>query len=42
MLLEDVHWSDDSTIELVDLLIGKLPNLRVLLVVSFRPEYKSP
>ncbi len=42
MLLEDVHWSDASTMELFDLLIGELPNLRVLLVMSFRPEYTSP
>ncbi len=42
MLLEDVHWSDASTMKLLDLLIGELPNLRVLLVVSFRPEYTSP
>jgi predicted ATPase len=42
MLLEDIHWSDASTMELFDLLIGELPNLRVLLVVSFRPEHSSP
>jgi predicted ATPase len=42
IVLEDVHWSDPTTRELLDLLIDHAPLLRVLLVVTFRPEFNPP
>jgi predicted ATPase/class 3 adenylate cyclase len=42
IVLEDVHWSDPTTRELLDLLIDQTPSLRVLLVVTFRPEFNPP
>jgi class 3 adenylate cyclase/predicted ATPase len=39
MVWEDVHWSDPTTRELLDLLIDRLPTLRVLVIITFRPEF---
>ena len=39
MVWEDVHWSDPTTRESLDLLIDRLPTLRVLLILTFRPEF---
>ncbi|ARO29209.1 adenylate/guanylate cyclase protein [Rhizobium sp. NXC14] len=40
MLFEDVHWLDPSSRELLDLVIETVPRLRVLLLVTFRPEFE--
>ncbi len=42
MLHEDVHWSDPTTRELLDLLIDLVPTLRVLVIITFRPEFTPP
>jgi tetratricopeptide (TPR) repeat protein len=42
MVYEDVHWSDPTTRELLDLLIDRIPALRVLLIITFRPEFTPP
>src|SRR5215469_1733747 len=42
MVYEDVHWSDPTTRELLDLLIDRVPSLSVLLIVIFRPEFAPP
>jgi class 3 adenylate cyclase/predicted ATPase len=42
MVFEDVHWSDPTTRESLDLLIERIPILRVLLIITFRPEFASP
>jgi predicted ATPase len=42
MLYEDVHWSDPTTREGLDLLIDRVPALRVLVVITFRPEFTPP
>ena len=39
MLWEDVHWSDPTTRESLDLLIDRAPTLRVLVIITFRPEF---
>jgi predicted ATPase/class 3 adenylate cyclase len=39
MLLEDAHWIDPSTIELLDLAIERVRKLPALVVVTFRPEF---
>jgi predicted ATPase len=42
MLFEDGHWSDPTSLELLDLIIDRVPALRVLLIVTFRPEFTPP
>ena len=41
-LYEDVHWVDPSTLELLDLLIERVRTLRVLVIITFRPEFSPP
>jgi class 3 adenylate cyclase/predicted ATPase len=40
MVVEDVHWSDPTTLELLDLTIDAVHNLPALLVVTFRPDFR--
>ena len=42
MVFEDVHWSDPTTRESLDLLVDRVPTLRVLLIITFRPEFMPP
>jgi predicted ATPase len=42
MLFEDAQWSDPTTLELYDLIIDRVSALRVLLIVTFRPEFAPP
>jgi class 3 adenylate cyclase len=42
MLLEDAQWSDPTSLELYDLIIDRVPALRVLLIITFRPELSPP
>src|SRR4029077_9696046 len=39
---EDVHWSDPTTRESLDLIIDRMPALRVLMIITFRPEFTPP
>jgi hypothetical protein len=39
---EDIHWSDPTTRESLDLLIDRVPTLRVLVIITFRPEFSPP
>jgi len=40
VVLEDVHWVDSETQAVLDTLIESLPSHRVLLLISYRPEYE--
>jgi class 3 adenylate cyclase/tetratricopeptide (TPR) repeat protein len=42
MLFEDAHWSDPTSIELLDLIVDRAASLRLLLIVTFRPEFRAP
>jgi class 3 adenylate cyclase/tetratricopeptide (TPR) repeat protein len=42
ILLEDAHWIDPTTQELLGLLIDRLGDRRVLLLVTHRPEFTPP
>jgi predicted ATPase len=42
MVWEDVHWSDPTTREVLDLLIDRVLTLRVLVILTFRPEFTPP
>jgi class 3 adenylate cyclase len=39
MVYEDVHWSDPTTRESLDLLVDRLSGRRVLAIITFRPEF---
>src|SRR5277367_4432216 len=41
-LLEDTHWIDPTSLDVYSRLIDRLPGLRALLVVTFRPEFVAP
>ncbi len=40
MIFEDLHWIDEQTQALLDLLAGSIGSARVLLLVTSRPEYR--
>ena len=42
ILFEDVHWIDPTTEEFLTRLIGQVREMRALVVVTFRPEFKPP
>jgi predicted ATPase len=42
MLWEDIHWSDPTTLESLDLVIDRAATLRVLMILTFRPEFTPP
>jgi class 3 adenylate cyclase len=42
MIFEDLHWIDPTSRELLDLTIEGIDRLPVLLVATFRPEFRSP
>ncbi|MCK5712828.1 MAG: AAA family ATPase, partial [Hyphomicrobiaceae bacterium] len=40
MVVEDAHWIDPSTVELLSLVIDRLLSARLLLLITFRPEFE--
>jgi class 3 adenylate cyclase/tetratricopeptide (TPR) repeat protein len=42
MVLEDAHWIDPTSRELLDLTVDCVRRLPVLLVITFRPEFQPP
>ncbi|HWX87376.1 MAG TPA: adenylate/guanylate cyclase domain-containing protein [Solirubrobacteraceae bacterium] len=42
MVFEGIHWSDPTTRESLDLLIDRIPTLRVLVILTLRPEFTPP
>ena len=42
MILEDAHWIDPTSLELFGRVVDRIRNLRVLLIVTFRPEFEAP
>jgi class 3 adenylate cyclase/tetratricopeptide (TPR) repeat protein len=41
-VMEDLHWVDPSTLELLTLLIDQGPTARILAVLTFRPDFSPP
>lgn len=41
LVFEDLHWSDPSTLELLDRLIHRAKDQRLLLILTFRPEFQA-
>ena len=42
MIFEDAHWADPSSLEVFGRLVDEIDTLRVLLFVTFRPEFAAP
>jgi class 3 adenylate cyclase len=42
MIFEDAHWTDPTSLELFGRIVNRIPTLRVLLIVTFRPEFEPP
>ena len=40
--LEDAHWIDPSTLELLDLAVDRVQDVPVLMVITYRPEFIPP
>jgi predicted ATPase len=42
MVFEDAHWTDPTSLELFGRVVDRIRSLRVLLIVTFRPEFHPP
>ena len=42
MILEDAHWADPTSLEAFGRTVDRIATLRVLLIVTFRPEFEAP
>jgi predicted ATPase len=42
MIFEDAHWTDPTSLELFSRTVDRIRTLRVLLIVTFRPEFDPP
>jgi predicted ATPase len=40
LIFEDLHWIDDETQQLLNVLVNSIANARILLLVNYRPEYR--
>ncbi|MBI4538387.1 MAG: AAA family ATPase [Gemmatimonadetes bacterium] len=41
LTVEDLHWSDPSSLELLDRLVERVSEARLLLILTFRPSFSS-
>jgi TOMM system kinase/cyclase fusion protein len=42
LVVEDLHWADPSTLEMLSLLIDRIATAPMLTLLTFRPEFQSP
>jgi predicted ATPase len=42
VIVEDLHWIDPSTLELLSLLIDQVASTRLCLMLTARPEFHPP
>ena len=42
MIFEDAHWTDSASFEAISRMVDRISNLRVLLIVTFRPDFDAP
>ena len=42
MIFEDAHWTDPTSLELFGRIVDRIQTLRVLLIVTYRPEFEPP
>ena len=41
-VMEDLHWADPTTLELLSLLVDQGPTARILALCTFRPDFSPP
>jgi class 3 adenylate cyclase/predicted ATPase len=41
-IMEDLHWVDPTTLELLSLLVDQGPTARILALLTFRPDFSPP
>src|SRR5216683_2672169 len=41
-VMEDLHWVDPSTLEFLSLLVDQGPTSRILVLLTFRPDFSPP
>src|SRR6266852_1972574 len=41
-VMEDLHWVDPSTLELLTLLVDQGPTVRIFVLLTFRPDFSPP
>ena len=39
-VLEDLHWADPTSLELLNLIIDQVPTVQLLVVLTFRPDFQ--
>jgi class 3 adenylate cyclase/tetratricopeptide (TPR) repeat protein len=42
LLIEDAQWADDTSLELLNLIVERARQLPILALVTFRPEFEPP
>ena len=42
MIFEDAHWTDPTSLEVFGRVVDRVRSLRVLLIVTFRPDFDPP
>src|SRR5262249_24325948 len=42
MIFEDAHWIDPTSLEVLGWAVDRIATLRVLMIVTFRPEFEAP
>jgi class 3 adenylate cyclase/tetratricopeptide (TPR) repeat protein len=42
LLIEDAQWADDTSLELLDLIVERVRQLPILALITFRPEFEPP
>ena len=42
VLFEDLHWADPTTLELLTRMVERISSMRVLVLMTARPEFKPP
>jgi len=42
LIFEDIHWADPTSLELLELTLDRAQNIRVLVMLTYRPEFTPP
>ena len=42
MIFEDAQWADPTSLELFSHIVDRIPTLRALLIMTYRPEFQPP
>jgi class 3 adenylate cyclase/predicted ATPase len=42
MIIEDLHWADPTTLEFFNRTMLRIPEMRILVIMTYRPEFRTP